>query len=1042
MFFSFRANKKIEILNILISPLKTYFIIQTMSGSTFSSSSAAFNGDNDAPINKAVVSGAKMTTGTPAGDIGYITQFAGADWDRIDRCNPPEGDSKVLGLAKNFIDGLIDGKAVDADDTTAIVMGNNFIHVVPELIKAKLAPSGFGDSTASGAPVSAKKTKAPKPGSKAAQQANKTKDDIISKNTIERITTQVVTSITGYMGENQPAALRSEYLEMRAVGFVQMLNYVYKNKKTVSDKTFVYNIIVAAKRFLDAIASVNTVCISNKTEKFSPLAQELLSNHIEKVEKTIGFNILTVCQEAPELTMSTAYDFAIPRGGIALYPHQKEIIQLVFDAISKRSVKQNQRLLARLRTSFGTGKTTIAAAIAYLAYQFAKRRTDDEKDVLVFCCSNRTVLIQVANLAYHLDVPLAVGFNDPKSGYKMVRCNNCLDGDKKKVIREPSLIVCGSDACITILQENPRAILFFDEPTIGMDVLSAVARDNAQVIEKMSCITILSSATLPEVCPEWIISSHREKFGEGINKDIVVNKTFVGVEMYNFDGFMTLPHIGSKTAAQLKQIVSSVEAHPVIRRTYTAPVLKQLYELFVQKGVPNIPNIATEFSTIDKLSCDAVCKMSFRLLECLSACPDDVVADVCAVPMRHPSAIVAPVESSSESEDDEIQFEKPAKPVVHSSRYIDYSTLGTTSAHLHYGQTLIAAPNPATFVESNFTALSKAFLKKHESIKKLMRAFELEDERINAEIGSLEKAKMTADEKSRKESEIRASRRALSIGFEINTRDHVTRYAPKGTKVFRHGLNVTILEQILKASMNVPNEVQILLACGVGAINAYSCKIYNSFVNTLFVEGALAYAVADVRIAYGTNVPLSGIIVTKEFSDMFSFNTVCQLLARVGRVGKSWKGEVFIDESFHNAFVSSFQTGSIALDIETQNLNKLHAELIAESSVAKDSIKNRLKVLKAKALLAMQTKAAAEAERIRVEAAKAKAEAEAQVAAEMAKKAQEASMIDEAAAIAERKARRSGRSTTNVSSVLSQPPVAQTTTARNPASGFTRSARK
>ena len=237
----------------------------------------------------------------------------------------------------------------------------------------------------------------------------------------------------------------------------------------------------------------------------------------------------------------------------------------------------------------------------------------------------------------------------------------------------------------------------------------------------------------------------------------------------------------------------------------------------------------------------------------------------------------------------------------------------------------------------------------------------------------------------------------------------------------------------------MPNEVQILLACGVGAINAYSCKIYNHFVNTLFVEGALAYAVADVRIAYGTNVPLSGIIVTKEFSETFSFNTVCQLMARVGRVGKSWKGEVFIDESFRTAFVEAFKTGSTALDIETLNLNKLHADFIVASTAAQDNIKQRLQALKAKALLAMQVKAAAEAARIRAEAEKAKAEAEALALAQAAKKAEENSANDDAAAIAARKARRAGRSAVNVSSVLSQPPAES---ARKPVPGFARSQRK
>jgi hypothetical protein len=220
--------------------------------------------------------------------------------------------------------------------------------------------------------------------------------------------------------------------------------------------------------------------------------------------------------------------------------------------------------------------------------------------------------------------------------------------------------------------------------------------------------------------------------------------------------------------------------------------------------------------------------------------------------------------------------------------------------------------------------------------------------------------------------------------------------------------------------MNVPENIKVLLACGVAVIDTFSCKAYNHFVDSLFIEGALAYAVADVRVAYGTNVPLSGIIVTKEFSDKYSFNTVCQLMARVGRVGKSWKGEVYIDESCRNTFVSSFRSGSSELDIENFNLNKLHDDIVLANSAQKQSVKYRLQNIKARALKAAQAKANAEMERIQLEAAKAKAEAE----AENAKKAKEVVAIDEAQAIAERKARRSGRPTgTNVSTVLSDPPI-------------------
>jgi hypothetical protein len=214
--------------------------------------------------------------------------------------------------------------------------------------------------------------------------------------------------------------------------------------------------------------------------------------------------------------------------------------------------------------------------------------------------------------------------------------------------------------------------------------------------------------------------------------------------------------------------------------------------------------------------------------------------------------------------------------------------------------------------------------------------------------------------------------------------------------------------------MYVSESLRVLLACGVAVIGAVSSPVYNRFASRLFTEGKLAFAVSDVGIAYGTNVPLNRIIATKDFTDTYSINTIYQLIARAGRVGKSWIAEAFIDAECAKKVVESIKTTSVSFDVETANLNKLHEEF----STKLDDIDAEMILLIQHELAEMEAvKAKTEAEaKAKVEAeAKAKAEAEAKAKAEQ----------EELMKLAQRKSQRSvpQRMPVSMSSVMKSEPV-------------------
>jgi replicative superfamily II helicase len=91
-------------------------------------------------------------------------------------------------------------------------------------------------------------------------------------------------------------------------------------------------------------------------------------------------------------------------------------------------------------------------------------------------------------------------------------------------------------------------------------------------------------------------------------------------------------------------------------------------------------------------------------------------------------------------------------------------------------------------------------------------------------------------------------------------------------------------------------------------------------------DGKLAYIISDDSISYGTNYPINRVIITKDFSDTHSINTIFQVLGRAGRIGKSWKAEAFIDKTLE-AKMQRFAKGETE-NIEIINMNKMYDKII------------------------------------------------------------------------------------------------------------------
>jgi hypothetical protein len=729
---------------------------------------------------------------------------------------------------------------------------------------------------------------------------------------------------------NIPMATSSRYLEIRALGFLLCAKFLINNKKKFFGKRskllFVNNIIVATQKFINASRGfeADSILDSTKKEKICDAFLDIVEKVLTDLKNEYEYDGMNVCVDTPQLLIYTDYDHSIPKKTSSLYDHQTQMIKEVHSAIQK-----DEALLISLRTMTGTGKTTSACGIAEVINCFRKYSSKKEL-MFIFCCNIRQVMDQVAQLVYNSGIPFGIASIDPFVGLKEINNYNC----KKDVDRV--VTVCGPEACIELLKKYPDAVLFLDEPTIGLDHKTDVAKFNVKLISE--CLpkwTILSSATLPEQLPSWILESHELKHGDTKYIDIYSNKIHIACEIKTLDGKLMLPHYGVKTTSDLENTIERIKANPFVGRTYTSNVGNALYNVISDAGVDGVSDIKAIFDNTDNLNADSLRRISMEMLSTVATKTNPIVKKICSKEITPRN--VDCVEEKAVDEEADIVWEKADKFSV--GHNIDYNNMCTTSAHRYMRPTLIATVNPIDFVHTHFSNIVDDFTKEFGTVKQINDNFSqkisLWQKQVDRSERSMDDASIKSKEdRLRNEDTLHVNKPSLRVtGFQINTIEHLKKYA-KHTKnaidksAIRNDLDVT---DILTVPMDVPDTVRILLACGVGIIGKYSGR-YTAIVHSLMDDGKLAYIVADSSIAYGTNVPINNVIVTKDFSDVHSINTIYQLISRAGRVGRSWIAEAFIDETCAQKMIQSIQSETHEFNVELVNLETLHTELVANSS--------------------------------------------------------------------------------------------------------------
>jgi hypothetical protein len=750
-----------------------------------------------------------------------------------------------------------------------------------------------------------------------------------------------------------PLAFNDKILEIRGLGYIQCARFLFDNKKKYFTKqntlkkskiSFVYGIIVAFHKFIQSVTNIESESIINSANsaKFSIKCVEILQEYLNKLKHDFQFDGMTLYNYSPHLLTYTDFDFAIPKKSFKPYPQQIELMDKLYQCI-----KNESPFVCTLRTTTGTGKTTVSVGCATIISKFRILEKKHNKLLLIFCCNIRSVMNQTAQLLYNSNIPFAMAYVDDYKGLRVINNKNCKSDDKRVAI------VCGPDACYELLvNKKNNYVLFLDEPTIGADVKSKAAKMNVKILNHLPKYSILSSATLPVECYSWIHENHEIKYGSSVEcvfHDIYSNKIHIACEVKTFKGELVIPSLGCINAIELQNTITNIINNPILGRVFTPNVVKNMVEVMKLNNIKNLPDVNTLFSEFDNLNCDAVRNLAMDLLNVLVKCPDSIIERVCHTKINvRDFNVIDESEKPKKEEDDDIVWEKEEEYKL--TNIVEFTKLATHDAHKYLRQNLIATTNPLEFTMTNFKNYLDEIIEEIGSLKKLENVYyqelaiwQKQCERLEKQgLGSTKKQetkeKSAELEKLHLEDDLNSNKPILRfpMKYQINTLEHAMNYA-KTSKLaldrsaLRTDLNVTNLGI---DTMRINDDLKLLLAAGIGIYDP-SCKDlssdYLSLVLILAEEGKLAYLIANSSISYGTNYPINRVFITKDFSDVHSVNTIYQLMSRAGRVGKSWIAETFIDDTCASKLINLTHIKDInEYDIETININELHDEIVEE----------------------------------------------------------------------------------------------------------------
>jgi hypothetical protein len=706
----------------------------------------------------------------------------------------------------------------------------------------------------------------------------------------------------------------NKVLELRGVTFIYIAWYFYKYKEQYMHKkniSKVYELIIGIQKFIKYTTNFvgkSIINSSNSENISSTLIIDLQTTH-DKLIKIFKYDPSLICDINPKLFVECEYDISIPMADIKPYKSQIELMDTV-----KKNI--NNGFLISYKAMTNSGKTIMSVAIAQYIKYLRETTTNYKKLQVIYSCNSQSVQYDVCSNLYNMNIKFAYAFSYENGKIGISNNFNCKK-DEDRII-----IVCSPHVASELLKKDNSYLLFLDEPTIGADdknINNIYLRDNMNAIINMPKWTILSSATNPDLSKlKPIINNYQDKYPEASISTVYSNEIFIGCDMYDYNNNIYLPHNNITSKKDLLSRLETINRVPFMGRLYTHRTLIKLINTLKENKITGLPELKTIFSEINNLKMNKIKELSLDILKTLENQDDNIIEKICY----------------QEYKKDNIKFDN----------------LGTTDAHKYLNINLVFTDDPVEFARTNFKSLLDRLKISEEKIESAKKLYEKYNKNYEQWIKSKNKITSKIKNQDKAGQELQSMNETAPIldfpqWAQINTLEHIKYYAKShipniDPKTVRCKL---ILEKIPQETM-ASDDLILLLMCGVGIYTndfKYIDKFYLEYIMKMASSGNLAYIIADSSLSYGANYPINRVIITPDFADNHSLDTIFQSISRAGRVGRSWMAESIIPDNLIMKIKSYLEDPNKFGDIEARNMIEIYNYLNKSKSEDYDLKKNK-----------------------------------------------------------------------------------------------------
>jgi len=717
------------------------------------------------------------------------------------------------------------------------------------------------------------------------------------------------------------------FIEIRVVILLKIMDECIKNKKDTSNKDM-YELLIASKKILSCLkkyAGVFTKIYNHDSIELSSLFLDDFESKIKKISKKCDIKLYVVASKYPKMIFHTKYDMTISEIRLKPYSSQVEFMNNIKDNF-------DSGFLINLRALTGLGKTTSVISVCQYICSLP-----NNNNKVIFCCSNLldTVRTQVANLMYNFQIKFSIGvktYDDKKKshGYILTKSYNCITKNVKileymksndfskneQALYLSDALVCDYYTTYNLLMEHKYDYtLFFDEPTIKIfnhDVMDYLVK----ILYNAPKRTILSSATLPHKNEMKHIESYfynkyiHDNHGYKII-DINSSTVLIGCLIKDFNGNVITPHSMCKNKDELNNFIKKILDNPLLGKFYALSFLINLNEFMTRY------DLNVDIDTIETFEHDSIMEQIIILLKrvCNNVCVDydDFINIQCSV-----------------LNDRKINLSK--KPANYDSMV--YPELITKQASKFLGGCLISVDNPLEFVTTHF----QEKINRVKDALHIKSAYDMYNEHykmihtINKQIENIDKNFKEEDGmRDEKIDEIMSTKKPFPFltTFQVNTKEHITQFSNFISEYDESLLMTKInVDDVDVNNYNVSDDLIMLLFMGIGVYCQELDSKYCDKVIELLNDKKIAFVISDESLIYGSNNAFSNVIITDSIGEHITINELLQLIGRVGRVGKSYFGNIYIENNTLHKLINFLNdtnnNNDEGIEIDISFMNYLH----------------------------------------------------------------------------------------------------------------------